>query len=171
MEVLVTEGIRGWFIGRVEDDWFEQPPTVEYDRDEILVIGEIAEPAMEGDVEEHDRIAARLSRIDGFRKKTRNDRIRIARGAEATFGRKVSWGVTCGDQTQLFTTLASPTMTRLRMPERQTLDTLVGAGVARSRSEALAWCVQQVGKHQSEWLGELEDAIEKVDEIRRRGPG
>ena len=167
----MAESIRGWFIGRLDDDWFEEPPTVEYDRDEILVIGRIGEPSLEGDVDEDDKVAARRSRIDAFRKKTRQARIEIARVAERTFGRKVSWGVTCGDQTELFTTLASPTMTRLRMPERRVLDTLVSSGVARSRSDALAWCVQQVGEHQSEWLDELEGAIEKVDEIRRRGPG
>ena len=166
----MEESIRGWFIGRVDDDWFEGPPSVEYDRDEILVIGRIAEPSMGDDVSDDDKVAARLSRIEAFRKKTRRGRIEVARVAEATFGRKVSWGVECGDRTELFTTLAAPAMTRLRMPERRLLDTLVSAGVARSRSEALAWCVHQVGKHQSEWLGELEDAIDKVDEVRRRGP-
>lgn len=166
----MSDSIRGWFIGRIDDDWFEAPPEVDYDRDEILVIGRLPEPTMDEDVSEDDRAAARLSRIESFRKKTRSARIEIARVAEATFGRKVSWGAECGDQTELFTTLASPTMTRLRMPERRLLDTLVYAGVARSRSEALAWCVRQVAEHQTEWLGELEEALEKVDEVRRRGP-
>lgn len=166
----MADTIRGWFIGRIEDDWFEEAPTVEHDRDEILVVGRLAEPTMDDDVTEEDKAVARSSRIQSFRDKTRKDRIGIARSAEPTFGRKVSWGAQCGDQTELFTTLASPTMTRLRMPERRLLDTLVAAGVGRSRSEALAWCVRQVGEHQSEWLGELEDAIEKVEEVRRRGP-
>jgi Arc/MetJ-type ribon-helix-helix transcriptional regulator len=61
-------------------------------------------------------------------------------------------------------------MTRLRLPERQVLDTLVQAGVARSRSEALAWCVRLVGKHESEWIRELRDALVLVNELRRRGP-
>jgi hypothetical protein len=61
-------------------------------------------------------------------------------------------------------------MTRLRQPERQVLDTLVDAGVARSRSEALAWCVKLVGRHTDEWLTDLREAMTQVDELRRRGP-
>ena len=61
-------------------------------------------------------------------------------------------------------------MTRLRQPERQVLDTLVDAGVARSRSEALAWCVRLVGEHTEDWLTDLRDALTKVEDLRRRGP-
>jgi hypothetical protein len=61
-------------------------------------------------------------------------------------------------------------MTRLRQPERQVLDTLVDSGVARSRSEALAWCVRLVSQHSEAWLNELRDAMGAVDELRRRGP-
>ena len=43
-------------------------------------------------------------------------------------------------------------MTRLRQPQRMVLDTLVDAGVARSRSDALAWCVRLVGQHEDDWL-------------------
>ena len=50
------------------------------------------------------------------------------------------------------------------------LDTLVEAGVARSRSEALAWCVRLVGKHAEEWLTELRSAMEQVDKVRAQGP-
>src|SRR5437870_7407918 len=52
-----------------------------------------------------------------------------------SYRRKVSWGARIGDQEELFTTASVPIMTRLRMPERQVLDTLVEAGVARSRSQ------------------------------------
>ncbi len=75
-----------------------------------------------------------------------------------------------GGERILFTTLSIPVMTRLRLPERQVLDTLVQAGVARSRSEALAWCVRLVGKHEAEWISELREALVKVNELRRRGP-
>jgi hypothetical protein len=61
-------------------------------------------------------------------------------------------------------------MTRLRMQERAVLDTLISGGVARSRSEALAWCVRLVAQHQGEWLGELESALAKVHEVRDQGP-
>jgi len=50
------------------------------------------------------------------------------------------------------------------------LDTLVDAGVARSRSEALAWCVRLVGQHEEEWLAELREAMTHVAEVRTKGP-
>jgi hypothetical protein len=61
-------------------------------------------------------------------------------------------------------------MTRLRQAERQVLDTLVDSGVARSRSEALAWCVRLVGEHADQWLTDLRTAMGSVDELRQRGP-
>ena len=61
-------------------------------------------------------------------------------------------------------------MTRLRQPQRQVLDTLVEAGVARSRSEALAWCVRLVGQHEDDWLAELREAMSHVAEVRTKGP-
>ena len=96
--------------------------------------------------------------------------MRIADEAQHRFGRKVSWGATCGDQTVLFTTLAAPAMTRLRMPERRVLDTLVDAGVARSRSHALAWCVRLVAERQDDWLKDLRGALESVEKVRAEGP-
>ena len=63
-----------------------------------------------------------------------------------------------------------PVMTRLRQPERIVLDTLVDAGVARSRSDALAWAVRLVGRHADEWLAELRAAMARVDDLRAKGP-
>jgi Arc/MetJ-type ribon-helix-helix transcriptional regulator len=71
---------------------------------------------------------------------------------------------------ELFTTLSVPVMTRLRQPERVVLDTLVDAGVARSRSDALAWAVRLVAEHADDWLSELRAAMAKVDELRQRRP-
>ena len=70
----------------------------------------------------------------------------------------------------MFTSLAVPVMTRLRMSERQVLDTLVGAGVARSRADALAWCVRLVRDHEGEWISQLRDALVAVTEARASGP-
>ena len=75
-----------------------------------------------------------------------------------------------GDEQVLFTHLAVPVMTRLRQPERAVLDTLVDAGVARSRAEALAWCVKLVGKNADDWLGQLRSAMEEVERVRAAGP-
>ena len=70
----------------------------------------------------------------------------------------------------MFTTLSVPVMTRLRQSERRVLDTLVDAGVARSRSDALAWCVRLTGEHADAWLAELRDALRRVEEVRAQGP-
>jgi hypothetical protein len=96
--------------------------------------------------------------------------MQIAREAESRFERKVSWGAKSGSRTALFTHLAVPAMTRLRQPQRQVLDTLVEAGVARSRSEALAWCVRLVEQHNEEWLGQLREAMQQVRTVRAQGP-
>ncbi len=79
-------------------------------------------------------------------------------------------GAACGGTRQLFTNLSVPVMTRLRQGDRQVLDTLVDAGVARSRSEALAWCVKLVGQHTDDWLQGLRDAMSEVDRLRAEGP-
>ncbi|AKE91231.1 hypothetical protein AAI421_01200 [Rhodococcus aetherivorans] len=152
-----------WFAGRLPDDWFTGPADIEVDREEIVVVGELPPPEDTGPASVDGRIAR-------FRETTRPDRMRIADEAEARYGRKVAWGVTLGDRRVLFTHLAVPVMTRLRQPERKVLDTLVDAGVARSRSDALAWCVQLVGQHSEQWLAELREAMRKVDDLRTEGP-
>jgi hypothetical protein len=159
----------GWFAGRLPDGWFTGAPTVTVDRDEILVVGTLEAPAVEGG-DEAATSAAAAGRISRFREDTRDERIAIALEAEHRYGRKVSWGAQAGGSRQLFTTLSAPVMTRLRQPERQVLDTLVGAGVARSRSEALAWCVRLVGEHTEDWLSGLREAMSEVDRLRAQGP-
>jgi hypothetical protein len=158
-----------WFAGRLPD-WFDGDPTVVVDREEITVIGRLPEPEAQ---ESEARASGRASR---FREETRSERMRIADEAQNKYGRKVSWGVEIGaagtDQYEriLFTHIAVPVMTRLRQQERQVLDTLVDAGVARSRSDALAWSVNLVGEHTEEWLSKLRDAMRNVDDLRSEGP-
>ena len=164
------EKVRGWFSGRLPEDWFEGPVEVTIDREEITVVGRIAAPSVAAEASAAERAAAVDGRIKGFREDTRDRRIAIAREAEHRFERKVAWGVECDDLRVLFTHLSVPVMTRLRQPQRRVLDTLVEAGVARSRSEALAWCVRLVGKHAEEWLTELRSAMEQVDKVRAQGP-
>jgi len=161
--------IRGWFAGRLPDDWFSAI-EVTTDRDEILVVGTIAPPELDEDESADARNAALAARIGGFREDTRAHRMRIADEAQHRFGRTVSWGVACADQRVAFTTLSVPAMTRLRQPERRVLDTLVDAGVARSRSHALAWCVRLVSERQDDWLSDLREALTKVEEVRAEGP-
>ena len=169
-----TEGaeqrLAAWFAGRIDDGWFTEPPEITWDRDEILVVGRIEEPEYPKGASAEAKAEAQQGRIERFREDTRDRRIGVALQAERRFRRKVSWGVDCGDTRRLFTTLSTPVMTRLRMRERQVLDTLVDAGVARSRSEALAWCVRLVEKHQTEWLDELRQAFAEVERVRAEGP-
>jgi len=162
--------IAAWFAGRLPDGWFVEQPTVTVDREEIVVVGRLGEPATTG-LDDEGRATAAQARIQGFREDTRQARMRIADDAEARFGRKVAWGAQCGDAEAVFTNLSVPVMTRLRMSERRVLDTLVDAGVARSRSEALAWCVRLVRHHEGDWIEQLRDALVQVEEVRAQGPG
>jgi hypothetical protein len=166
----VAPDLGAWFAARLPKGWFTGPPEVTADGEEILVMGELPDVELAGGTAEEGRAAARTARIDRFREETREDRIRIAREAEREFRRKVAWGARCGEESRIFTTLSVPVMTRLRMNERSILDTLVAGGVARSRSEALAWCVRLVGMHQADWIKGLRDALVKVDEVRSKGP-
>ncbi|MGK2930955.1 MAG: hypothetical protein ACSLFO_15430 [Acidimicrobiales bacterium] len=175
--------IEGWFRGRVDDGWFTALDVL-VDKDEILVVGTLATPALstrgadehrdgdepsDGDHEAARRIAA-SARLNGFREDTRERRIVIANEAEHLFGKKVSWGSRCDGLERRFTVANVPVMTRLLMDERQVLDTFIDAGIARSRSEALAWCVKLVGANQSEWIGQLREAVAEMEKVRADGP-
>jgi hypothetical protein len=170
-QVTAEQELRGWFTGRLPDDWFTQPIDIVLDREEIAVIGTLADPDTPAEASDAERSSAAEGRIRRFREQTRERRIEIAREAEHRFGRKVSWGTVCGGKKAMFTTLSIPVMTRLRQAERRVLDTLVDAGVARSRSDALAWCVRLVGKNTDAWLAELREALRRVEEVRAEGPG
>jgi hypothetical protein len=163
VDLPAADDAPAWFQGRLPDDWFSDL-SVTVDREEITVVGTLAADPVE------DRAAAE-GRISRFRAETRGVRIQIAEEAEARYGRKVSWGARLGEVEALFTNVSVPVMTRLRQPERQVLDTLVDAGVARSRSEALSWAVKLVGEHADSWLGELRTAMQEVDKLRAQGPG
>ncbi len=164
------EQVRGWFVGRLPEEWRSTPPEITVDREEITVVLTVTDVDLPDGSSDAERDEARAGRTKAFREDTRGRRIEIAREAEHRFERKVSWAVRVGDRTELFTHVAAPAMTRLRQPERLVLDTLVDAGVARSRAEALAWCVKLVGQHESDWLGELQEAMSRVADVRTKGP-
>ena len=156
-----ADDARSWFEGRLPDGWFGAV-EVTVDREEITVVGTLTDQTADD--------AAAQGRISRFREETRDARITIAEEAQARYGRKVSWGVRLGSTAALFTNVSVPVMTRLRQPERRVLDTLVDAGVARSRSEALSWAVKLVGEHTESWLADLRTAMEEVDKLRSQGP-
>ena len=170
-----SSGAAEWFAGRLPEGWFDGDPTVIVDREEITVVGKLADPESTDKEQSEARTEGRVSR---FREETRSERMNIADEAQDRYGRKVSWGVEVGAQVGsetgteriLFTHIAVPVMTRLKQPERQVLDTLVDSGVARSRADALAWSVKLVGEHAEEWLGKLRNAMSAVDDLRAQGP-
>jgi hypothetical protein len=146
--------LAAWFAEQVPSDWFTGTVEVLVDSDEILVVGPLPDDASPR----------------AFREATRDERVAIAAVAERTFGRKVTWAVRVGDELVRFTSVTVPVMTRLRIHERQVLDLLIDGGIARSRSEALAWCVRLVAQNEDDWLAELRHAAAQMAEIRRRGP-
>jgi hypothetical protein len=147
-----------WFSSRLPADWGARGIEVLEDQDEVLAVVDLGE----------DRLDDAEIRL--FRERTRDERMLIAQAAEAEFGKRVSWGAKSGALVMSFTTASVPVMTRLRLPERRVLDTLIDAGVARTRSEALAWCVRLVASNEERWIGELRRAFQAVDAVRERGP-
>jgi hypothetical protein len=152
MSPAANEKVTDFFTKKVPADWRTADLAVTTDSEEIVVVVPI-----EGDARD-------------FRERTRDKRMKIASEAEEKFNKKVSWGVEVGGERKLFTHIAMPVMTRLRQPERNVLDTLVAGGVARSRADALAWCVRLVGKHEADWLKDLNDALAQVKNVRAEGP-
>ena len=163
--------IAAWVQARLPEAWRATgDPEITVDREEITIVLAVAEPESAPDAEPAVRAQAAAGRAAGFREDTREQRMAIAREAEHRFERKVAWGVRVGDTTTLFTHLAVPVMTRLRQRERLVLDTLVAANVARSRADALAWCVRLVGTHTDDWLRDLRAALADVERLRAEGP-
>ena len=152
-----TATIQKWFDAHVDDD-------------EILAVVSVstAEEELPDDDADKEIAIKRIARR--FRSGTRQSRMSVAEEAQEPFERKVSWGIQAGEDTYLFTHVTAPAMTRLRIAERRVLDTLVNAGVANSRSEALSWCVSFVSKNEKAWLSDLRDAFKIVEKVRRDGP-
>lgn len=175
MPVDTTE-IKAWFKKRLPEDWyalvegFDSEVELLVDRDEIVVIGPIQDAAASSDADEDAVESARRAAVKAWRESTREKRMEIASEAQERFERHVSWGASVGGDRFLFTHISVPSMTRLRITERQVLDTLVDAGVASSRSEALAWCVRYAGKKEEQWLNDLKSAFKSVSEVRAKGP-
>jgi hypothetical protein len=165
------ERLSAWLAGGLPDGWFTTPPIVTTDREEVVIVGQLPDVELGDDATDAARQTAREARISRWREETRERRMEVADDVERRFGRKVAWGIEIGGLRRVFTNLAVPVMTRLRQDDRLVLDTLVDAGVARSRSEALAWCVRLVGRNEADWITQLRGAMEAVAKVRDEGPG
>lgn len=164
----MQERVAGWFAGRLPAEW--QPVDVTVDKEEVVVLLSTPDVDLGDQPTEAARAEARSGRASAFREETRQQRMEIAREAEHRFERTISWGLRVGEHRVLWTHVSAPVMTRLRQPERMVLDTLVDAGVARSRSDALGWCVRLVGQHEGDWIGRLREAMDSVAQVRSEGP-
>jgi hypothetical protein len=143
---------------RLPPDLAAAPPEVRRYPDELLLVLRLDGPA---GVEPQALIARR-------RAETRGLRMEIARELERATGLPVAWGMRAGGQEILFTTRTAPVMTRLGRAEREVLDTLVAAGVADTRSSALAYAVRAFAAEHAEWLAEVRTAIAEVERVRAR---
>src|SRR4051812_36045865 len=61
------DAISGWFAGRLPDEWYAGQPTVTVDNEEILVVGPLSAPDLEGDASEEAKTAAAAARAKRFR--------------------------------------------------------------------------------------------------------
>ena len=164
----MQERVQGWFAGRLPAEW--QPVDVRVDKEEITVVLSTPDVDLGADASDAARAEARAGRASAFREETRALRMEIAQEAQHRYERTVSWGLVVGEHRVLWTHVSAPVMTRLRQPERIVLDTLVEAGVARSRSDALGWCVRLVGQHEGDWIARLREAMDSVAQVRAEGP-
>lgn len=155
---IETKAILDHLVPLLPKEWFSGPPALSVDDDEILIVGTLSEQSPGG------------KKADAFREFTRKERMHLAKKVEAALNRSVAWGVSVDGVTTVFTSLGVPVMTRLRISERDVLDTLVAAGVAKSRSDAVAWCVRFVGQREGDWLTNLRSSLESVSKVRDEGP-
>lgn len=149
---------------RLPPELLEAPPAVRRYPDELVVVLTLAPPPEPGD----DPAGAAQALIARRREESRPLRMQIARELEGALGLPVAWGMRAGPVETLFTSRTAPVMTRLGRAEREVLDTLVAAGVADTRSSALAYVVRAFAAEHAEWLGEVRQAIAEVERVRSR---
>jgi len=156
--------LQGWVARRLPPELMAAPPQVRRYPDELVVVLAIAPPDDPGD----DPIGAAQALIARRRDETRPLRMQIAGELERSLGLPVAWGMRAGPAETLFTSRTAPVMTRLGRMEREVLDTLVAAGVADTRSSALAYAVRAFAQEHADWLAEVREAIAEVDKVRAR---
>jgi hypothetical protein len=143
-------------------------PEISVYDDEIVVLLPIVADSLNSSLADDEQRDAALRLISRRREETRSLRMQLARDVQELAGRPVAWGMRVGDTTALFTTRSAPVMTRLGRAERDVLDTLVAAGVADTRSSALAYTVRAFAAEHADWLAEVRAAIEQVEQVRAR---
>lgn len=162
--------IIGWVSGALPPDLYRGVPTIEVDRDEIVVVGDVGAPEVPEGLDAEGTAAAEQARIARFREETRGLRIAVAQQAESRYDRPISWGATSGATTSRFTTVHARVGTRLGLEHRRVLDRLVEAGIARHRGEALACCIDLVQQNEEAWLTRLQEALTTLQQTAADAP-
>jgi hypothetical protein len=159
--------LQPWLQERLPAQLLAGAPEVAIYDDEVVIMLPVGaeQPGAEGADEQREAV---LRLIAQRREETRALRMRLAQELQAVVGRPVAWGMRVGTISALFTTRTAPVMTRLGRAERDVLDTLVAAGVADTRSSALAYTVRAFAAEHADWLSEVRQAIEQVDQVRAR---
>lgn len=156
-----------WLEERLPPVLRAAPPDVRVYDDEAVIILHLDTaglPAGEG----AERRQAEERLIAVRREETRPLRMKLAHELQPALGRPVAWGMRAGSSGALFTSRSVPVMTRLGRAEREVLDTLVAAGVADTRSAALAYVVRAFAYEHSDWLVEVREALAQVEAVRSR---
>ena len=159
-----------WFAGRLPDEWTAAgEPELTVDREEVTVVITIAEPELADDADGPTRAEAVAGASAGSARTpraTHRDRPRgrapvRTKGCVGRAGRRPDRAVHSSRRPG-HDPVASARTTCARHPRR--------AGVARSRADALAWCVRLVGQHTDDWLAKSRAAIADVERLHAEGP-
>ena len=81
--------VAAWFAGRLSDDGFDGPISVQVDRDEIIVTGTLPAPTGAPEGDDAAKVAA-SARISAFREDSRRARMKIAEAAQFQWRRALS---------------------------------------------------------------------------------
>lgn len=165
---MKTSELQRWLQERLPAGLAAGPPEVaEYD-DEVVITIPLVVEGLDAGLPADDRRQAEGQLIVQRREETRPLRMKLARELQSRLGRPVAWGMRAGGSDALFTTRSAPVMTRLGRAEREVLDTLVAAGVADTRSSALAYTVRAFAAEHADWLAEVREALVHVEQVRAR---
>jgi hypothetical protein len=163
-----TNELHSWIQERTPANLLAGPPEITIYDDEAVIVLPLVAAELDDELADEERRAAERKLIARHREETRPWRMKLARELQSKLGRSVAWGMRAGESEALFSTRSAPVMTRLGRTERDVLDTLVAAGVADTRSAALAYAVRAFAAEHIDWLAEVREAIAQVDQVRAR---
>lgn len=163
----ISEAAR-WIQERMPSELLSGPPELSIYDDEAVVLLPIAVRELPGGASARRAPARRVSADRAAPRKLAP--CACAWRASCKSSLSCQWPGACaaGSTEALFTTRSAPVMTRLGRAEREVLDTLVAAGVADTRSSALAYAVRAFAIEHASWLAEVRDAIAQVEQVRAR---